>query len=457
QDFGLVAMVLPLSMILQSFGANGFCDAVIQKDAIDHRQVSTLFWINLGVNTTLAFGFLAAAPLIAWFYREPRLTLIAAAFSTTILAGGLSTQHQALLKRSMQFNKTAFCEVFAVTLGTAVAIVLAWHGYAYWSLVARWVTIPIVVAAGNWTLCHWRPGRPARGTGAASMVRYAVSVYPTSLTAELRKNADKILLGRFQGSHVLGFYERAHNFSTLLAGQMMTPLTNVSLVAFSRLKSDPEEYKRNYLKVLSVLGFVCMPVSAVLALVGRDLILLLLGPQWGSAGDLFSVLALSTGVMIIYQTHAWHHLALGTTARFWRWSMVGFCVTVLLFVIGLPFGAMGVAAGYVASFYILIGPGLWYAGRPIGLKVSSVFSVLWRFFAAAFVPAGLCWLLFYNYSATSFLFAEWYRLARIITASAAFFAAYLALVVLMFGGASPVTQFIAVVRQMMPARFANKD
>src|SRR2546425_8796795 len=73
RDFGLVTMVLAFSLLLQSFGMNGLIEATIQREEIDHTQISTLHWINVGINFVLMLIFMASAPLIASFYNEPLL------------------------------------------------------------------------------------------------------------------------------------------------------------------------------------------------------------------------------------------------------------------------------------------------------------------------------------------------------------------------------------------------
>src|SRR5216683_7711518 len=106
-DFGLVTMALSFSMLLQNFGTNGFIEATIQREEINHKQVSTLHWINVAINLTLTLLFMASAPLIAWFYKEPLLKPIVLMIAIPILLGGVSTQHQALLRRNMEFYKIA--------------------------------------------------------------------------------------------------------------------------------------------------------------------------------------------------------------------------------------------------------------------------------------------------------------------------------------------------------------
>ena len=70
-DFGLVAMVTTFSILFSNFGFNGFTEAVLQREEIDHLLISNLFWINLGTGLLLTIGFAAAGPLVALFYQQP--------------------------------------------------------------------------------------------------------------------------------------------------------------------------------------------------------------------------------------------------------------------------------------------------------------------------------------------------------------------------------------------------
>ena len=47
RDFGVVAMVTTVSLFLSNFGLNGFTEAVLQREEINHALASNLFWINL--------------------------------------------------------------------------------------------------------------------------------------------------------------------------------------------------------------------------------------------------------------------------------------------------------------------------------------------------------------------------------------------------------------------------
>jgi PST family polysaccharide transporter len=250
---------------------------------------------------------MASAPVIAWFYKEPLLKPIVVAMAVPILLGGLSTQHHALLIRKMKFYGTSAYEMGVAITSLTIAIVLACWGWGYWALVAKWIISPLAFTGGAWVMCGWRPGLPARGTGVRPMLRFAFNTCGNFVMNYFGRNVDKILIGRFQGSQSLGNYDRAYHLSLVLPHQLVSPLTGVAIATFSRLSNDPEKYRHNYLTILSIFAFVGMPLSTTFTLIGKDLIILLLGPQWNTAGQIFSVFGLSIGVSMLYYTHPWLH------------------------------------------------------------------------------------------------------------------------------------------------------
>src|SRR5207302_5673454 len=103
-DFVLVTMVTIFSLLLMNFGLNGFTEAVLQREEVDHTLASNLFWINVGLSLLLTIGFAAAGPLLGRFYGDPRVAAVAVAVAVTIFFTGLSVLHLALLKRAMRFS-----------------------------------------------------------------------------------------------------------------------------------------------------------------------------------------------------------------------------------------------------------------------------------------------------------------------------------------------------------------
>ena len=451
-DFGLIAMVLIFSLVLQNFGTNGFTELIIQRPDISHRQVSTLFWINVIVNFILSLLLFAASPLLAWFYREPRLIGIISVISTSILFSALSTPHLALLQRNMQFHKTAMNTILASLLSVGVAVLLALYGWGYWALAVRWVLLPLITTIGAWLFCRWRPGLPAKEVGIKSMLKFSLSTYGNFVVDYFGRNIDHLLLGKYYGSRSLGFYDRAYQLSNMLPNQLVHPISNIAVATLSRVSDHPEKFHRSYLEVVSLLAFVGMPVAAILTLVGGDLILFLLGSQWAAAGPLMAIFGVSLGVKLIYFTHGWLHLSLGTPDRWLRWSLLSLTFTVVCFLVGLPFGMVGLTVAYSISFYFLIGPGLSYAGQPIRLTFTKIFSVIWKSFLASLAAGSACGFLLYSHFFLGTEFAGLPVWLRIILSTTLILVLYLLAISMLHRNTKPIEHFFRALREMIPMR-----
>jgi PST family polysaccharide transporter len=407
-----------------NFGLNGFTEAVIQFDEMDQFTASNLFWLNLGAGLILAIAFAAAGPLLARFYRHPLVGNVATGLSVGIFISVTSVIHLALLKRAMCFVATSTNDVLGRVANTAVAILLALRGWGYWALVAGMVSQQLSVTIGAWWLCRWIPSlpRPTGKTGA--MIRFAASVYSQFGVRYSTQNVDNLLVGWRFNAAALGFYKKAYDLFALSASQLTAPLTNVALATLSRLNQDPARFRRYLANLLGVIAILGMAVSGDLTLVGKDVVRLVLGRQWSDSGRIFQLFGAGIGATLLCFPVSWIHLSIGKPGRLFRWSVAELTVTVLLFVALLPWGPPGIAAAWSISFWILLIPGFWYAGRPIGFGIVHLIASVWRY-AAASLLAGLVTgavrtLVFSSAPASAAAALE-----RIITVSAVFLTLYL--------------------------------
>jgi O-antigen/teichoic acid export membrane protein len=161
-DFGLVAMVTTFSLVLMSFGQNGYAEAIMQREEMDRYLASNLFWITSGAGFFLAIGFAAAGPLMARFYGDPRVVRVAAAISITIFLNSISVVHLALLKRALRFSVTSAIDIISTVMSVVISILLALAGWGYWTLVAALIIRPVVQSLGACGSLAYRGAWPVR-------------------------------------------------------------------------------------------------------------------------------------------------------------------------------------------------------------------------------------------------------------------------------------------------------
>lgn len=454
RDFGLMTMVTTFSLLLVNFGMNGITEAVVQQEVIDHQLASNLFWINVGGSLVLALGFAAAGPLLARVYHDPLITGVAQGVAVTIFLTGLSVLHLALLKRAMRFSVVSFNDILGRLVAVVSSIAFAWAGWRYWALVAGMVAQYLTVCIGSWVTCLWVPSLPRRGVGTRPLIRFAASTYARFATGYFANNVDNFLVGWRLGAVTLGFYKKAFDLFALPAYQLSTGLTIVAVSALSRLRSDWVQYRRYLLSAIGVAAFVGMGLGADLTLIGRDLILVLLGPKWQESGRIFTLFGPGIGIMILYSTHIWIHLSIGRADRWFRWGLIDLAVTVMFLVVGLRWGAEGVAVAWVAAYWVIAFPALWYAGQPIKLGISAILAAVWRYILASLLAGCTSALLL---PTVRFFIPEenWAAaVARVGTISVFFGSLYLGSVIFLHWGTAPLRQFGGLVREMISRKVA---
>lgn len=378
EDFGLIAMVMAIIGFIGIFKDLGLSMATIQRADVNHAQVSTLFWINVGVSIFMMILIATLAPALAWYYKEPRVVRITLILAGTIIFSGLIVQHQALLRRQMRFGVLALVEIVTMFVGFAIGVGCALAGFGYWSLVLIPVVREFAMMLGVWTFCGWRPGAPARRSGARAMVSFGAHLTGFNVVNYFARNLDKILLGRYWGATSLGFYNKAYQLLLLPIQQINNPITSVAVPTLSRLQQEPERYRAYYRRGVFLTVSIGMPVVAFLFVVADKAVLTLLGDQWLESVAIFRALGPAAFMGTLNMATGWVYLSLGRTKRQFVWGIFSSAIIALAFVIGVRWGPIGVAFAYSIVLIVLPLPAIIYCFRISPLNLSDFGVAVWR-------------------------------------------------------------------------------
>ena len=353
-DFGLIAMVAAFTGFVGLFKDLGLSMATIQRPEITHAQVSTLFWINVALS--FAFALIAAtlAPVVAWFYGEPALTWVTIAIAGTFIFGGLSAQHTALLRRQMRFKALATINVVAMAAGITVAITIAWATSSYWALVSGIAVQAATTTILSFAASGWIPGKPIREAGTQEMLRFGGGLTGFNVLNYFTRNADNVIIGVTLGSSALGIYAKAYDLLMMPIRRINSPLTGVMMPALCRLHNNPLRYRRFYVRALSAIATITTPIVTIMFVLAHDVVLVLLGDQWIEAVSVFRWLGPAAFAGSINIAPGWLCMSLGRSWIQVKWAMVSAPITVLAFLIGVNWGANGVAAAFSLSWCILL-------------------------------------------------------------------------------------------------------
>lgn len=404
-DYGLIGMVTVIVNFAQMFKDAGLSMATVQKAHITEEQISTLFWLNVLISVILGLIVLAGSPLVALFYGRPELTTVTAALSISFIISGLTIQHQALLRRNMQFGTLANIQIVAQGISLAATFILALLGWRYWALVGGSLVNAITSTLMTAFFCPWIPGRMQRGTGVRSMLKFGSQLTAFDFMNYFSRNFDNILIGRYISAEALGLYARAYQLFMMPITQIRRPLNQVALPVLSSLRDQPDRYIKYYQRLIDMLATATIPLTLYCIIEAEFLVKILLGGQWSAVVPLFQILAIAGLIQAVAGTMGLVLVSCGFANRYLYWGLFNSILTVTSFIVGLPFGVKGVAIAYAIANYVIFVPSLFYCFRETPITVCIFMKTLITPFLAA-TPAVFGAILLKNVLANSSIFAH---------------------------------------------------
>ncbi len=355
-DYGIIAMVTAITSFAGLFRDLGLSSAAIQKDKLTRAQQSNLFWLNVIVGGILTLIVAAGAPLVVWFYAKPELYWVTVALSANFLISSFGSQHGAMLVRNMQFTRRAIATITGSLVTLAAAVTFGVLGYSYWSLVLSSLAGASATTALLCILSPFRPGLMSRGSGVRDMLKFGASITAFDFVNYFHRNLDNILIGRLAGAIELGFYSRAYSLLMMPISQVRAPINAVGFPVLSRLQEHPAEFRLYFLQALRITAALTMPLACFLFISSKPLIHLLLGPGWGQVSVIFSILAWVAFIQPSTSLTGMLMLSLRLGGRYLKVGFLGAALACIAFIVGVHWGAIGVARSYAIVTYLSLIP-----------------------------------------------------------------------------------------------------
>lgn len=353
RDFGLVGMTIVFTGFVTLFRDAGFASALIQRHEIDERHLSSIFWLNIGLGLLLAGLVAVSAPLIAAFFEEPRLVAITQVIAVDFVIGSFGIVQAAQLKRALRFRTLTLIEIAGRSAAGICAIILAVMGFGVWSLVVQSILLSAFTVVGFWRVSDWRPRLIWDRASVSELLSYSSNLLAYNVINYWTRNADNLLIGKFVGSAGLGIYSRAYGFMTLPLRQFSNVVGQVMFPVLSRVQGDIPRIKAAYLKANRLVALVTVPIVLGFMTTAESFVLTLLGPKWVDVIPVLQILCLMGVKQPVAASMGWLLTSMGRTDTMRKWAILSGTLNLIAVVIGVQWGIIGVAIGYVVFGYVI--------------------------------------------------------------------------------------------------------
>jgi O-antigen/teichoic acid export membrane protein len=351
QDFGIVAMVTAIVGVATLLSDFGLSMAAMQAKELTDQQRTNLFWLNVALGATMTVLVYLAATLIADVYGQEQVVGVVHLLAPLFLIQSGITQFRAEAARRLSYGRLAVVDIVAQLIGLGLAVTLAVNGARYQALVAQQLGIAATAFLLYALTSPWRPGLPGRFVQMKPLLSFGAGAGGVQFLNYISSNADNVMLGRYRGSAVLGVYNQAYQLFKVPLQQLAAPMTQVAVPVLSRI-DDPKEFERYAFRAQVVLTYLLGGAFLVTASLSRPIFALILGPGWGQAPTIFTILTIGGMFQVLGYVFYWIFLAKGLTGRQLKYSTISRLLMVGFMAIGLRWGAYGVAAGASLGLFI---------------------------------------------------------------------------------------------------------
>lgn len=347
-EFGIAAAASFFLMLSGRVTELGLNASLVRIKQLRPEHGSTVFVTAMCSGALAWLSLTLAAPFIGHFFRQPEVGEVIPVVAVAFLITPLSTVPSALLQRNFRYRANSVVDWADSLTGGIVAVVLAWMGFSYWSLIYAHLASTSVNVGLKLYFTRWMPSFHFSRKALRELWSFGLGIQTKRLLEFGSSNLDNLLIGRLIGIQALGLYDKA--FNTAFRIQQLVSLgAGTSFRIFAIIHEDVARFAQAYRKMLLTLCVISIPILAGSIAAAPQLFEVMYGERWLPAVPAFQLLCFGTMTRLM-STHA--SQANEAMGRVWRQaSLQG--VNMVLIVVGIAIGSrwgiLGAAVGVLAA------------------------------------------------------------------------------------------------------------
>ncbi|HEB0855328.1 colanic acid undecaprenyl disphosphate flippase WzxC [Citrobacter werkmanii] len=293
-QFGLLTVSLVIIALADTLSDFGIGNSIIQRKEIGYVELTTLYWINVGLGIVVCVAMFLLSDTIASVLNTPDLAPLIKALSLAFVVIPHGQQFRALMQKELEFNKIGIIETSSVLAGFTVTVVSA-H---VWPL-AMTAILGYLVNCVLRTLLFgylgrkiYRPGLHFSLASVSANLRFGAWLTADSIINYVNTNLSTLVLARTLGAGVAGGFNLAWNVAVVPPIKLNPIITRVLFPAFAKIQDDTEKLRVNFYKLLSVVGIINFPALLGLMVVSNNAVPLVFGEKWNSIVPVLQLLCI---------------------------------------------------------------------------------------------------------------------------------------------------------------------
>jgi len=314
-EFGIVAVATVIISFFGIFTDIGFSAAIIQNKELTTDDLSNIYSFTVWLGIVLGGLFFLSSGSIAEYYQNDQLTTICRLLSIQLFFSSATLVPNTLFYKKKDFKFIACRSLIIQTTTSLLAIGTALAGAGLYTLTIQPILSSLLF---YWISFRKHPQKLRLTLGIESIKKiwsYSLYQFLFSMVNYFTRNLDKLLIGKYMGMNLLGYYEKSYRL-------MMMPLLNITFVITPVIHPILSDYQNDlnrlgcaHERIIRLLAFIGIPLSTLLFLCADEIILFFFGSQWALSIPVFRILSLTVGIQMILSSSGTFFQASNDTRR----------------------------------------------------------------------------------------------------------------------------------------------
>lgn len=291
EEYGTVAIVNVLIAFLDVFVISGMGSALIQKKNADTIDFSTITWFSLVVAFVL-YGLLYTGSYgIAVFFNSMDLVLILKVMGLKLFLSAINSVQHAYVSKHLLFKSFFYATTIGTIISAIVSIIMAYHGYGVWALVAQQLLNSILNTLIIRFIIPWRLQLVFSFERFKELFTFGWKLLFSSLLDTLYNEIVSLSIGKKYSKADLAYYDKGKQIPETISTVIARSMNKALFPTMAKVQQDTEQIKDLARNNTRVTGMFMYPILIFFIVTAHDLICCLFTEKWEEASFYIQILS----------------------------------------------------------------------------------------------------------------------------------------------------------------------
>ena len=348
-DYGVIALITVFIALANVFVQSGFNTALIQKQNVDEKDFSSVFYISLLVAGFLYILLFLLAPLIASFYEVKELVSIIRVLSITLFFGAFNSIQNAIVSRGMNFKKLFYSSLGAVIISGIIGVIFAYKGFGVWALVFQQLINQISICVILFFTVKWYPKLLFSFERLRVLFSFGGKLLCSAFLDTVYREITNLIVGKVYSSATLGYYNRGYQFPSLIVNNFNGSIQSVLFPALSSVQDNKIRVRELTRRAIVTSSYIIFPSMIGLGVVAEPMIRFLLTEKWLPCVPFLRIFCLSFALWPIHTSNLQAINAMGRSDVFLKLEIIKKILGILIICFTVKYSPLIMALGILIS------------------------------------------------------------------------------------------------------------